>query len=70
MRQQGTSIIPPKEKLIREYRYHVRGYDHFESKFHLDDWASAEDCAACDWHEKEMNKLALVLEALYPGWDT
>ena len=69
MRQLGTSILPPKDRLINELNYHEREQAILQQDFHLDDWASEADCRRCDWHEREADKLSRVLDALYPGWD-
>lgn len=66
----GTSLIPSKDRMIREQRYHDNEAANLHNTFHLDEWASAADSALCDWHATEATKLRKVLDALYPGWST
>ena len=64
-----TSLIPPKERLIKEYWTHANMYEHLNSNAYLNDWISEADSQEMNWHGDEMEKLGKVLDALYPNWD-
>ena len=68
MRTVYTSIIPPKETLVSECLFHEQQYQSLQASFHMEEWASQNDCDEADWHLREWIKLRKVLDALYPGW--
>ena len=61
----GYSIIPPMDKLRKEYKKHMEGYDWYNDKGHTDDgYLTDKEIELFQWHRKEMEKLKIVLDAL------
>lgn len=67
--QVETSIIPPKARMVTEYKKHAYHYDWITRNAYLDDWITDEDGDKLRWHDRETDKLKKVLDALYPGWE-
>ena len=66
----NTSIIPSKERMVAEYKEHVRECEWYESDGQLDElYRSDKEIRLDNWHEQEMLKLEKVLDALYLGWN-
>ena len=63
-----TSIIPPKDKLIAEFRKHLREYDWLLSEGYLDGRLSKEGHDNFYYQKTEMDTIGKVLDALHPGW--
>lgn len=65
----GTSIIPHRKRMIKEYLYHAYEYNWLLAEGHLSGGLSPSDHREFIWHGQEMEKLEKVLDALYSGWD-
>ena len=62
------SLIPPKERLVKEYIFHANVYNAMNVRDSFDDFMSQKELAEYGWHSDEVEKLGKVLDTLYPGW--